>query len=199
MYRYNWWAIQDDGTEVNRWNPDGTENVPDPWLTRQMHFIPEKSDPVFSVFVPKGAMLKYCKRRHADFGEDLQLIGRGLDTIYVFGWVFPDFPEAACYTFLLPDGRMEQSNDFNHTTRYERNLEVHPLERWELLGAPDGSDAVQVSGSMVADGLPRDGEIWTDFFIDAEIVDPSEDDITRHLLTFLDELPFGQEPAQLPE
>lgn len=185
MFRYNWWAIQDDGTEVHRWNEDGTENSPDPWLTRQMHFIPEKTDPVFSIFVPKGANLMYVKRRHTDFGESLDIVNEGIDVIYIFGWSFPDYPDVACYTFLLPDGRIEQSNDLFHITRYERNLDVHPLEKWELLGAP--KEIVQKSGTLVFDGMPAQGEIWTDFFIDAEIVEPSEDDIVNNLLSFLDE------------
>lgn len=206
MFRYNWHCITDGGDVVCRWDADGAENVPDPWRTRQFHLFPtnDRSLPVVSIFVPKGARFRYVKRKHIDYGTgssgEFVLQGGDRDVIYVYGWEHPDEPTMACYTFLLPDGRIEQSNDWAHVTRYERNLDAHPLSPYEAMGRP------VVNPRALGDGMPPEGEQWADFFADGEVVaddDTSDDDTAfralDETLREVDYLAFGRHLGLLAE
>lgn len=200
MYRYNWHAIQDDGLVLTRWDAEGTEQKPDPWRTRQFHIFPtsDRRFPVVSVFIPKGMKFVYLKRKHIDnvspgAGVDLSTLAPEVkDVIYIFGWVHPDEPSIACYTMLLPDGRIEQTNDLaNHVTRYEKNIDVHGLTEYERMG---------FSTVLSLDGL-REGEACQEIFVDCEIVDPYGpiDTALDALLDNVDMIAFGQSLGMLPE
>ena len=171
MFRYNWHAVQDNGQVIERWNVDGSENklTDFAWTTRQFHLFPQSDGtlPTFSIFVPKGAQFRYVKRVHRDtsVSSDGQMgeLGDPVDITYLFGWAMPD-QEVSQYIFVLPDNRIECSTDWNHTTRFERNIHEEPLSIYERFGRrkkkyPNGE-------------LPEDGEVWFDWFADAEVIEP---------------------------
>lgn len=199
IHRYNWHAIQDNGLVVTRWDADGVEQRPDPWHTRQFHIFPtsEKRFPVLSCFVPKGMKFRYIMRKHIDAqsspsSPDFTAVHEGFrDVIYIVGWEHPDEPGAACYTLLLPDGRIEQTNDImNHITRYERNIDVHGLTAYEMLGV------TQPEFNLI--GL-RPGEGCVEIFADCEIIDPHGPSDVEATLDAIDVLAFGQSLGMLPE
>lgn len=129
--RYSWVAIQRDGNVLQRWNEDGTENIPDPYQTCEFHLLPAPEFPQlrpFSLFLGKDQRLIYKKRRHMDSG------GGEDSTVFVVGYEEDHgFAHFSAYVFLLPDGRAEWCSHFNHNTVFERNLEEHPplfYETW---------------------------------------------------------------------
>lgn len=134
--RYAWVAVQRDGTILQRWNSDNTENVPDPHNTAELHLLPAPEWPhlrPFSLFLTRSQKLIYKKRRHMDSGQS----GGGEDhdsTVFVVGYEQEiDHAHFSAYAFLLPDGRIEWCSSFNHNTVFERNLEEHPplfYETW---------------------------------------------------------------------
>lgn len=138
MNRYAWVAIQHDGTMVQRWNADGTENAPSKSNTKEFHLLPAPDAlpclRPFSLFLKPEQLLIFNKRRHVDGGsggqvEDLSSV------VYVVGYEEDlGFAHFASYAALLPDGRVEWSSSLNHITRHERNLEVHPLQFYETWG-----------------------------------------------------------------
>lgn len=97
QWTYHWRAFHHDGTMVERWNPDGSENRPDPWRVAQFHLwsIQPGVAPV-SLYVPKGARFAW-ERRH--------LPGQGM--AYVAGWSWPDDPDHGCCVVCRPDGGFE--------------------------------------------------------------------------------------------
>lgn len=157
--RYDWHAVYSDGVVVTRWNHDTSENKPEPVLPIEgvegyfrtlvaFHLIP--NEPVLqpvSVHMPllgEGWRFLYRKRKHVTAGGN----GQEEDVLYIVGFEITQI-DAAEYTepygvfvFLLPDGRIELSTHFNHVTRYERNVDVHPLTAYELTGARRPADSV---------------------------------------------------------
>ena len=137
MYRYSWIAIDPAGNKRERWNEDGTENMPDPDNTVEFHLLPHPDHMAaiglkpFSLFLKPGQRLIYRKRRHVDATaagniEDTESV------CYIVGYeenVGTGY--FASYCALLPDGRIEWSSNFNHITRHERNLDAHPLRFYE--------------------------------------------------------------------
>lgn len=138
MNRYTWVAIQKDDSITQRWNEDGSENVPDPHNTKEFHLLPTKEGKElgikpFSLFLTKNQKLIYRKRRHVDAGPT----GAAGQEAVVFVVGFEESIESAYFSsfaMLLPDGRIEWTYNFNQITVHDRCLTSHPLkfyENWE--------------------------------------------------------------------
>lgn len=141
MYRYTWVAVYRDDTVQQRWNEDGSENVPDAHNIKEFHLLPTEDAYAaglrpFSLFLTKNQKLVYRKRRHVDtntVGQQHEDFG---SVIYVVG--FEEQLESAYFSsfaMLLPDGRIEWTYNFNHDTVYDRALEVYPRRLHELWGS----------------------------------------------------------------
>lgn len=136
MYRYTWVAIDRDGRLTQRWNDDGTENVPPPY-PREFHLLPSPEGVArglrpFSLFLRPEQRLIYRKRRHLDSVGGGPLVEDRESIIHIVG--FEEDAHCAyfaCYAFLLPDGRIEWAHDLNHVTIYERNLDTDPPRFYE--------------------------------------------------------------------
>lgn len=113
-WTYDWVAVRRDGSTLNRWNLDGSENRPDPWYTTQFHLTSCQPgvDPV-SIYVPKGAVFRYARRYKLHPDGD-----RVSGLFYVAGWQMPDDLHG-CYLFALPNGRFELHSSFDHNPRWE--------------------------------------------------------------------------------
>lgn len=141
MNRYTWVAIQKDDSVIQRWNEDGTENVPDPHNTKEFHLLPteegyQKGLRSFSLFLTKNQKLIYRKRRHLDSHDFGDPVENKATVIYVVG--FEENLESAYFSsfaMLLPDGRIEWTYNFNHPTVHDRSLDDHPAKFYELWGS----------------------------------------------------------------
>lgn len=136
MHRYTWVATYADGKQAQRWNEDGTENVPDPNQLRAFHMLPtEKGRNLrpFSLFLKDGQRLIYKKRRHMDASNPgVPAVEDHESVVYIIGWEEDlDYAHFSSYTMLLPDGRIECSSNYNHITLHERNVDEHPLTFYE--------------------------------------------------------------------
>lgn len=132
---YIWYAVHKDGSLHQRWNPDGTENIP-PRECKEFHLLPntvsvmEGLQPI-SLFLTKDQFLIYKKRRHMDqLTDDGPMENAG--TIYILGKEEEqNGGYFSSYCFVLPGGRVEVASDFNHITWMERNLDEIPLHFYE--------------------------------------------------------------------
>lgn len=138
MYRYTWVAIQRDGSTVERWNEDGTENRPDPYNTAEFHMMPIPDiaphlRPV-SLFLGKTQKLIYVKRRHMESSPSMTNLHEDPGSVVFVIGVEDERPNGEYFSmfwYLLPDGRMEISHDFNQPTIYDRNLHKDPPRFYE--------------------------------------------------------------------
>lgn len=126
---------------MERWKPDGTENVPDPYNTVEFHMLPtqegyEHGLRTFSLFLTKDQRLIYKKRRHMDSSSQSTVVTEDLGSlVYIVGYEEDhDVAHFSAYAFLLPDGRIEWCHNYNHNTIHERNLDVHPPLFYETWG-----------------------------------------------------------------
>ena len=137
MYRYSWYAVQRDGSIIQRWNEDQTENIPDANNTVEFHLLPspeyiQKGGKTFSLFLKKEQRLIFRKRRHMDSSAGGDPIEDKESVVYIVGYEEDhEFTHFSSYCALLPDGRIEFSSEYNHITRYERNLDMFPLKIYE--------------------------------------------------------------------
>lgn len=140
MNRYTWVAINKDDSMTQRWNEDGSENVPDPHNTKEFHLLPTKESyerglRPFSLFLTKNQKLIYRKRRHVDTSTGFQAEDYG-SVIHLVG--FEETIESAYFSsfaMLLPDGRVEWTYNYNHLTVHDRSLEEHPPKAHEMWGS----------------------------------------------------------------
>lgn len=137
MYRYTWVAILPDGRVEQRWNSDGSENIP-PAYPKEFHLLPEpgaydRGLRPFSLFLKEGQRLIFRKRRHIDSVGGGPLRENTESVVYVVGYEEDlDYAHFGTYAFLLPDGRVEWSSSFNHPTIFERNIDVDPPRFYEV-------------------------------------------------------------------
>lgn len=143
MNRFSWIAINRDGTSIQRWNSDGSQNLPKYNETAEFHLLPspealERGFKPFSLFLTKDQRLIFKIRKHYDAVNNAEPTLDQSSVIYIVG-LEEDHNDTyfSSYCALLPDGRIEWSHDFNNITMYERNLDVHPLKFYESYGYPD--------------------------------------------------------------
>jgi hypothetical protein len=141
MNRYSWIAINRDGSVIQRWNSDGTQNLPKYNETAEFHLLPSpeglaKGLKPFSLFLTKDQRLIFKLRTHHDAtNANTTPTFDQSSVVYIVGYE-EDQNNAyfSSYCALLPDGRVEWSHDLNHITMHERNLDVHPLKFYETYG-----------------------------------------------------------------
>lgn len=141
MKRYTWIAVYRDDKIIQRWNEDGSENVPDPYNLKEFHLLPVEEAYAqgirpFSLFLNKNQKLIYRKRRHIDTnsaGNNSEDLG---SVVYIVG-----FEETigstyfSSFAMILPDGRVEWTYNFNHDTVHDRCLETNPPKIHEVWGS----------------------------------------------------------------
>ncbi len=111
MYRYVWQAFYDDGTVIDRFTPEGKEQSPDPWRTRQFKLYSFTGEDPITMYVPRGSYFHFFKRRCFDqAGEQ--------GTIFVTGWTQEEY---GFFLFHLPDRSIECASSVSHITAYERS------------------------------------------------------------------------------
>lgn len=138
MNRYTWIAIYKDENVIQRWNEDGSENVPDPYNVKEFHLLPTEEGSkqglkTFSLFLTKNQKLIYRKRRHIDSDNGINFIERTESVVYVLG--FEESIESAYFSsfaMLMPDGRIEWTYNFNQATVYDRSLDAYPPQIYEI-------------------------------------------------------------------
>lgn len=140
MNRYTWVARYRDDSVLQRWNEDGTENVPDPYNVKEFHMLPTEEGHLaglrpFSLFLNKNQKLIYRKRRHIDTSISGDSTEDRNSVVYVLG-----FEETigtayfSSFAMLLPSGRIEWTYNFNQDTVYDRCLNAHPPQLHEVWG-----------------------------------------------------------------
>lgn len=141
MNRYTWICVYRDDSVVQRWNEDGSENTPDPHQVKEFHLLPTEEGyarglRTFSLFLTRNQKLIYRKRRHIDTTPNGGQVEDTESVIYIVG--FEEHLDSAYFSsfaFLLPDGRVEWTYNFNQITVHDRCLDVYPLQLHELWGA----------------------------------------------------------------
>jgi hypothetical protein len=130
-----------DDKMIQRWNEDGSENVPEPYNLKEFHLLPTEEGynyglRPFSLFLTRSQKLIYRKRRHVDTGAFGETREDTESVVYVLG--FEESIETAhfsSFAMLLPDGRIEWTYNFNHDTVYDRCLQTNPPKIHELWGS----------------------------------------------------------------
>lgn len=104
MYRYLWEADYDNGLTVHRFTPDGQEQVPDPWRTRQfrLYSLTDATAPSIHVHVPRGAYFTFAKTRYSGDRQERE-------TVYIVAWHLPDAPHGF-ELHIHPDNTIEISH-----------------------------------------------------------------------------------------